>query len=439
MEAFDAATEGPASTLAAIPREVAVLAGALAQAAARGFDELDTGTLAALVPVFRSLRRAFESLDARFVAALDRSGAATTAGHRNTAAMLSAVGNEARREARRRVRIGRTLSGCAVVAEAFASGQISAAHVSVFADLRAPRFADRLAEDEALLVRYAGELDWDGFVALVARWKELADASEAEARDASDDRARELHLATSFRGRGILNATLTPLARGLVGGELDRLEDALFQAEWNAAVERLGDGNVTPADLARSPAQRRHDALVAMAERSAATPAASGEPRYLLYVHATQAELEAAIIEATGHTAPPPTDPAVLWRELDDGTPISRATLARLAVHAHVRRVVWDPAGEILDFGRARRFFTPSQREAIAVRDRWCACGCGLGARRCHADHRIEWRHEGLTDIANGQPLCPRSHRLKTARHAAGPAPAGPHADPPEHRDPQLE
>ncbi|MFT7647172.1 MAG: hypothetical protein ACI8Y4_001913, partial [Candidatus Poriferisodalaceae bacterium] len=69
----------------------------------------------------------------------------------------------------------------------------------------------------------------------------------------------------------------------------------------------------------------------------------------------------------------------------------------------------------VIDYGRDIRFFSKAQKEAMAVRDRWCACGCGTPARRCDADHRIEWRNYGPSDLRNADPLCRGSHTNKTA------------------------
>lgn len=49
-----------------------------------------------------------------------------------------------------------------------------------------------------------------------------------------------------------------------MGTELGRLEQQEFAADWAEARSRLGEA-ATAADLQRTPAQRRHDALVRMA------------------------------------------------------------------------------------------------------------------------------------------------------------------------------
>jgi hypothetical protein len=170
---------------------------------------------------------------------------------------------------------------------------------------------------------------------------------------------------------------------------------------------------VAPADLGRTPQQRRHDALLWMAKRSAAADSDVRVPEPMLYVHASAADVTAALeVDAGLEPTKIPFEDARC--ELEDGTPISRRMLLRLTIQAKVRRLVFDPADIVLDAGRGARFFTPLQREVIAARDRVCWCGCGVSARLCGADHLIEWRDGGKTDVGNGRSSCGGSHRFKT-------------------------
>ena len=73
---------------------------------------------------------------------------------------------------------------------------------------------------------------------------------------------------------------LDPLSGSTVAGELERLERELFEADWAEAKERLG-GDPKVGDLTRTPDQRRADALVEMAKRSATAPADGRAPRPL--------------------------------------------------------------------------------------------------------------------------------------------------------------
>jgi hypothetical protein len=58
-----------------------------------------------------------------------------------------------------------------------------------------------------------------------------------------------------------------------------------------------------------------------------------------------------------------------------DGVPLPVETVRKLLVDAKIYPVVLGGDGEILDFGRSRRFFTTAQKKAAAVRDLCCLFG----------------------------------------------------------------
>ncbi len=411
-------------------RVVTALVGGVVEALGVEWDAMDGEQLAADVEALQVLTDRLDALRARVAAALDRSGLWAEEGHRSCAAMLARQAPH-RHGARQGadVRHGDRLRKMLHVAEAFEQGLVTSDHIRVFATCLHPRYEGQFAEFEEQLLGYAVELDWKGWLRLVNLWKDGADRSDPDRVDEKDLAAREVHLSRSFNERGILSGTLTPHARQVVRGELDRLTEVLFRQDWAAACEVLGEGNVTADVLGRTPAQRRHDALLLMAERSAGAGEGCGAADAVVYVHCTEAELAASLEQVAG-LRPEGVDVGCAMREYEDGTPISRRMLARLAIRSRIKRVVFDAAGHVLDLGRPGRLFSRSQREAIAVRDRVCRCGCGLSARLCEADHLIEVRDGGLTVVANGQALCHRSHRFKTLARTRNGSPDDP-AEPP--------
>ena len=74
-----------------------------------------------------------------------------------------------------------------------------------------------------------------------------------------------------------LDGLLDPISGAVVSEGLRRIEDELFRADWAEARGRVGEG-VCGTDLARTPAQRRADALVEMARRAGAAPPGPGSP-----------------------------------------------------------------------------------------------------------------------------------------------------------------
>jgi hypothetical protein len=189
----------------------------------------------------------------------------------------------------------------------------------------------------------------------------------------------------------------------------------MFEADWAEARERLGE-RATTADLARTPAQRRHDALVEMARRSSAYTGYGPAPRGRAVVNVLM-DYETFLAELARHTGQPRDYPQDRVCELDDGTVITPSEALDLALAGEVRRVVFGADGHILDFGRSRRLFTPALAEAIGIRDRRCQHpGCLLPAASCETDHRVEWQHHGTTDEHNGESVC-RFHNLWKTNH----------------------
>jgi hypothetical protein len=395
------------------------------------WDEVDAEELVANLDLLLSASGRLDALTARVGSAMDRSGIWAEQGKGTPAALVRSMApNHHKAAAGRIVRNGERLRRMPLVAESFQAGRITSDHIRVFGELLHKRFENRFPEFEEQLVDAAETLRFDQFCSLIARWKDSADRSEPDKRDQQDLDSREVHLSRSFNNRGILSGTLTPIAAVSIGNELDRLSDILFKQEWTEATERLGERNVTTTDLLRTPSQRRHDALLLMARQSAGAGPNPNVPNPLLSVHCTLADLQAALeADAGGCPIPVPFDEGMC--ELEDHTPISHNMLVRLAVQAEIKRVVLDPKSLKMEMGRAARFFTTAQHEAIVVRDRVCECGCGISARRCEADHIIEFRDDGLTDIDNGSPKCRKSHRLKTINRTRNGQPTKPPTDPP--------
>ncbi len=90
--------------------------------------------------------------------------------------------------------------------------------------------------------------------------------------------------------------------------------------------------------------------------------------------------------------------------------PIDVGTARRMAAQGQVIPCVLGGDSEVLDFGRAKRFFTPAQRLALVERDGGCAF-CGLPPDMTEGHHLRWWdRDAGPTDLRNGILLCTACH-----------------------------
>ncbi len=217
---------------------------------------------------------------------------------------------------------------------------------------------------------------------------------------------------TDSGSRTYVDAMLDQVGGAIVGGELERLERLLFLDDWAAAKAQWG-AEVTVEKLARTAPQRRADALVLMAQRSATNRSsddgipASNRPLFTVHLG----------YQALGRAC-----------ELADRSALSPALLGPWLTKADIERVVFGPDGRILDLGRRSRFFRGGGRRAIEIRDRTCTHpSCQEPADRCDVDHIEPWAEGGPTDVANGRLRCGPHNR-------DGTAPPG--KDPPDPPDP---
>jgi hypothetical protein len=196
--------------------------------------------------------------------------------------------------------------------------------------------------------------------------------------------------------------TLDPISGTIVANELGRLERLEFEADWAEATERLGRAPHLD-ELARTPEQRRADALVEMARRSLSTPPDARRPEPLFSVLVGWETLHGPICELANRAVVSPGS-LVPWLE-----------------GADFERVVFGP-GKRVEVGITARFFTGATRRALEVRDRECTHPyCDVPAEQCQGDHIDEYAQGGPTIQANGQMLCGFHNRQRNQRPPPGP------------------
>ncbi|MEO7557066.1 MAG: DUF222 domain-containing protein [Acidimicrobiales bacterium] len=300
------------------------------------------------------------------------------------------------------VRRARKLRHMPHTASALAAGDVSVDHVTMLASCNSGRLRGLFARDEELLVGEARRLCFTDFVQVLALWRQNAD----DAADADDaDRAAHQHhdrffdAARTFQGTVDLRGLLDPINGEIVLNELHRLEQRLFEADWAEARERLG-AKATAADLCRTPSQRRADALVEMAQRSAAMAPGARAARPLITILWGANSFRDALCET------------------DHGVTLNPHQVIPLLSDADIERIVFGADSRVLDVGVRERFFTGALRRAIEVRDRHCAhpSDCHVPAPDCHVDHSTDYATGGLTTQDNGQLLCAVHNRTKRRR-----------------------
>ncbi|MES2093643.1 MAG: DUF222 domain-containing protein [Actinomycetota bacterium] len=95
-------------------------------------------------------------------------------------------------------------------------------------------------------------------------------------------------------------------------------------------------------------------------------------------------------------------------------TPVSLATVERIACADGIVAISFDSTGNSLDVGREQRLYTARQRVALAARDGGCLFhGCDRPPSWCEAHHIDHWhRDHGQTDLQRGVLLCRHHHIL---------------------------
>ncbi|MET8039366.1 DUF222 domain-containing protein [Micromonospora sp. NPDC005215] len=278
------------------------------------------------------------------------------------------------------------------VRQALANADISLDQARVIADTvdTVQNTAGSEAADKAVgvLIEWAGQFDSTLLRKLGTRIldhvaPDIADAAARAALEADARRAtRDRHLTLSEQTDGRLRLT----------GTLDAETAGLLRAAIDPLTAPAGP------DDARSPGQRRHDALTdvcRLALRTGELPENGGDP--------------AQIVVTTGYDG--------LTRQLtagalDIGQQLTAETVRRLACDAAVLPAVLGGGGQVLDVGRQRRLITGPLRRALVLRDSGCAFpGCDRPPRWCDAHHIHHWADGGTTSLDNAVLLCGHHHR----------------------------
>ena len=465
---------GPASDLDQLELLASVVAGT------SWADRPKAGLGGDLVQVQR-IERMIGAAKVGLLGAFDASGQYRLDAHPSAATWVAATTKADRRRVRHQIGVARKARTMPGTEEAFRAGLIGFEHVATLARAQTTATAPFFAEAELELVAAAQTLDFDLFCRAVRAWMDFVDPDGAAERAAKADERRRAHASRTFDGMVRIDAWLDAIGGTEFLAELRRLENHLFEADWAEARERFGD-NAKASDLARTAEQRRADAFVEMARRSATCDTPGQPPKWVLNVmmgYATFWNELAAVTGDAGHctccgghpstpedqpTGDEPTEHEIAdddpteddlddvatdvgnselaplpdwWKaidlrpgagladtrfydtmcELEDCTPLTPRVALSLGLAGTIRRIVFGPDSQIIDFGQAVDYFHGPIREAVIIRDRFCRDeGCGLPGRDCHIDHIQPRSKHGPTAVSNGECKCGTSNRMKGNR-----------------------
>jgi len=271
------------------------------------------------------------------------------------------------------------------IARAVREGALSVDAAAVFAsamaglsDTEATRdlFARALSKAPGLAIHQVRKLVWCA--------QAHADPVAWERREERQYGERSASLRDDADGMVTLTARLTPLDAAPVRAVLDA------NVRW-AMQQRRDD----PSSDTRTPWQMRADILVGLCRHALDCDQPTSGVKTTVVVRMTHADLVTGLGAGEVDGVP---------------QPVSASALRQAAADAEIIPVVLGGNSEVLDWGSARRLFTPAQRLALVERDGGCAW-CNAPPSWCEA-HHIRWwgRDAGPTDLGNGVLLCTRCH-----------------------------
>ncbi len=355
------------------------LASAIDELAAVDLDDLPVSVIGDDIAELHRQRNRLDAQIVRRVERFDRRGGAVE--HGSTQAWLRSEVRASPPDAHRDVALARDLADVLpATMKAMSDGSVSPQHAEAIARLR------RTLDDHVVVAAEPHLAD----VAQTSTPKEMRAITASIAHSYSPERYadaerddyehRRLDAASTIHGMGVGGFTLHPAGF-----------ETFMTAIHAASRPFTGDD--------RTPRQRRADALITIAElamKSGELPITGGvKPHVSVVVPVdTMAGAEGSPSAECGFGASVGTN----WAQ-------------RLSCNAEISRIVFGPAGEVLDSGRATRTFSAAQIRAIIARDKHCIWpGCDAPPAWCDAHHVIHWANGGPTSVANGALLCGRHH-----------------------------
>jgi hypothetical protein len=371
----------------------------LAELAAADLTDVVATELADVLVDLMGCGSRLEAVTAHVAAVVDGSKVWANDGSRSCAAWLARAAHRHRGDAASVVGRGRALRDMPEACAAHAAGRLSSRHVRLLGQARdlAP---EHYAADEAWLVQQALTLSFGDVSQVVAYWCHHVAPDDVEERARRRYERRSVRMSSTIDGCGVLDVDFEAVGYATFAEALRRIEHELWEHDWADARDRLGP-IATKADLARSDAQRRYDALIEMAQRSMAVPNGATKPVPLVTVHIDHETL-------TGRVC-----------ELSTGTVLTPGEVLPLLTSADIERAVFSGASRIVDLGRTQRLFTGGTRRAVQILHPTCQHPtCAIPSNQCDIDHTVDWEHGGRTDHTNGGPYCPPHH---PGRHRKNP------------------
>jgi hypothetical protein len=188
--------------------------------------------------------------------------------------------------------------------------------------------------------------------------------------------------------------------------------------------------------LPRTASQRRHDAIHTIFVAAVTAPADGKRPEPVVNINIDKTTFDEVVLKhhlGTSNEFFDPDPGGKLNNELGQqliahapdlidrrcettsGIIVHPEHALKAALTGHIRRVVIDTAGVVINMGRLQRLFTGSARTAAQLLATTCShAGCQIPATLCDVDHLEPWtQSHGRTDQHNAGPGCNPHNRRK--------------------------
>ena len=357
-----------------------------------GLDALSPAEVETRLHELREVQAATAAYEAKLCARYQADGEWAHHGAVSPAAYVAKTRRLPIEACRRPFKLARHLRFLPAVVAALAAGRIEDPHVQRIVAADNPRVHDDLVAEQVEIVGWAMDLPWSLFLRRLQDWLDEHDADGPEPAHTE----RSLNCSKTIDDRWALDGLLDPIGGSIFHRELARLERLLFQDDWKQAEAQLGRDPLLH-ELERTPAQRRADALVLMAERSATLPedGRRGAPLFTVLV---------------GH------DSFTKVCELTNGIQARPCQLVPYLSKAMIESIVFDSPFHAIK-ASTQRTYTGALRRAVMAMHRGCTHDyCVAPLDDCEVDHHHPDSRGGPTDQHNGRPLCPKHNRQKGAR-----------------------
>ena len=372
---------------------------------------MDAAETTAAIHELNALAAQVAELQARVLHHADRTDVATNTGATSTANWYAHQTQTTRPAAHRKMRLSKALEKHDLTRQALAEGRIhteqAEAILNALADLPDNLDPELLTQAEQHLLEQATSFDAKALKQLGRRILEVACPEAADAHEAMllDREERDAQAATRLvmyqDGHGKVHGRFT--LDTLTGAMLKKHLFALAAPKHQASKGPLGERRPTP--------ERLGHAFTELIQRYPVKklPKAGG-------LNATVVVLMDLDTLTGGLKA----------AHLDTGETISPGGARRLACEARIIPAVLDGKSQVLDLGRAKRFYTEAQRIAKTIEAGGCEVeGCDAPPGMTHMHHPERWADGGETN-RDGIMICPPHHtRAHDTRYQMTKLPTG--------------